>query len=33
MYTVPEQLVATNKENLESVIAFAGSRGWRGEAD
>ena len=24
MYTVPEQLVATNKENLESVIAFAG---------
>lgn len=24
MYTVPEQLVATNKENLETVIAFAG---------
>jgi phasin family protein len=24
MNTVPEQLVATNKENLESVIAFAG---------
>ncbi len=24
MYNVPEQLVTTNKENLESVVAFAG---------